>query len=287
MSTGPETAARATPLARQNLSMPLTHTVGKLTITALEDAAGPYFKPRAEAFPDATAAQWAAADAADPAAVTAEGEWFLRFRSYAIQVGDGPVTLVDAGIGPAGSLASDWAPVPGHLPDEVVAAGIDPAGVSAIVLTHLHNDHMGWAVPRDSPFTSARVVVQRADVELYEANRDRAGQFDLLIAPLRAEGRLQVLTGDATITPGVRVVATPGHTPGHQSVLVDDGEDSLVVTGDLLVHMIQLLHPDLAYAGDSAPDLARASRHRILKEVTDRNATLAVSHLGEPFRTPA
>ncbi|MEU8815123.1 MBL fold metallo-hydrolase [Actinoplanes sp. NPDC048796] len=260
--------------------MPVTHAVGRLTVIALEDAAGPFFMPRAEAFPDATAEQWAAADAADPAAVTAEGEWWLRFRSYAVRAGDGPVTLVDAGIGPAGSLASDWAPVPGRLPEELAAAGIEPADVETIVLTHLHNDHMGWAVPRDSPFPSARVVVSRADVELYEANRERAGQFDLLIAPLRAQGRLQELDGDLALAPGIRVVATPGHTPGHQSVLVEDGSDSLLVAGDMLVHAIQLLHPELAYASDIDPELARATRQRTLKEVT----AVAVSHLGEAFR---
>ncbi|SNY51688.1 MBL fold metallo-hydrolase [Paractinoplanes atraurantiacus] len=260
--------------------MPVTHAVGRLTVIALEDAEGPFFMPRAEAFPDATAEQWAAADAADPAAVTAEGEWWLRFRSYAVRAGDGPVTLVDAGIGPAGSLAADWAPVPGRLPGELAAAGIDPAEVETIVLTHLHNDHMGWAVPRDSPFTAARVVVQRADVALYEANRDQAGQFDLLVEPLRAEGRLHELDGDLALAPGIRVVATPGHTPGHQSVLVEDGDDSLLVAGDMLVHAIQLLHPELAYASDFDPAQARATRQRALKAVK----AVAVSHLGEAFR---
>jgi glyoxylase-like metal-dependent hydrolase (beta-lactamase superfamily II) len=266
--------------------MPQTHAVGKLTITALEDAAGPFFQPRAEAFPGATPAQWAEADAADPAAVTDGGEWWLRFRSYAIRYGDGPVTMVDAGIGPAGSLAADWAPVPGHLPDELAEAGIDPGDVSAIVLTHLHNDHMGWAVPRDSPFTAARVIVQQADVDVYKANRDEAGQFDLLIEPLLAQGRLQVIAGDVSLGTGVRIVATPGHTPGHQSVLVEAGDESLLITGDLVVHAIQLLQPDLAYASDMDPAQARASRRRMVREVIERGSTLAVSHLGVPFRRP-
>lgn len=264
--------------------MPLTHRAGKLTIVALEDAAGPFFLPRSEAFPGATPEQWAAADAADPGAVTSSGEWRLRFRSYAIRFAEGPVTLVDAGIGPAGSMAADWAPVPGHLPDELAAAGIAPAEVTAIVLTHLHNDHVGWAVPGASPFTAARVVVQRADVEVYKANRDDARQYDVLIEPLLAQGRLQVLTGDAPVAQGVRIVATPGHTPGHQSVLAEDGDESLLVAGDLAVHMIQLLDPEVAYASDMDADQARVTRRRVVKEATARGTTLAVSHLGAAFR---
>ncbi|MEU4239360.1 MBL fold metallo-hydrolase [Actinoplanes sp. NPDC026619] len=264
--------------------MALTHTVGRFTITALQDAEGPFPDSRQECFPDATEAQCAAADALDPAARSADGEWWLRFRSYAIRLGDGPVTLVDAGIGPEDSLAAGWAPVPGRLPGELAEAGIQPSEVSAIVLTHLHNDHMGWAVPRDSPFTRARVIVQQADVDAYRADRDQAGQYDLLIEPLMAQGRLQVLDGDHAVSRGIRVVATPGHTPGHQTVLVEDGDDSLLVTGDLLVHAIQLLHPALAYASDMDPERARATRTRALAEAARRGTTLAVSHLGAAFR---
>jgi glyoxylase-like metal-dependent hydrolase (beta-lactamase superfamily II) len=263
--------------------MALTQTVGPLTVIAVEDAVGPFFAPRAEAFPTATAEQWAAADAFDPAARTPDGEWLLRFRSYAVRVGTGPVILVDAGIGPAGSLAADWAPVPGRLPEALAEAGIAPGDVSAIVLTHLHNDHMGWAVPRDSPFTEARVVVHQADIDVYEARRDQAGQFDLLIEPLRAAGRLEALDGDRVLAPGVRVVPTPGHTPGHQSVWVESGDQSLLVTGDLLVHAVQLLHPELPYDSDMDPAAATTSRQRMIDEVTSRGAITAVSHLGRPF----
>jgi glyoxylase-like metal-dependent hydrolase (beta-lactamase superfamily II) len=264
--------------------MPLTHTVGPFTVTALLDGAGPAFLTRAEAFPDATAEQWAAADQADPATRTGDGEWWLPFRCYAIRRGDGPVTLVDTGIGPSDSLAASYAPVPGRLDSEFDAAGIDPAEVSVIVLTHLHSDHIGWAVPKDSPFTEARVIAQRADVDLYTANRDSAGQHDALIEPLRSAGRLQAIEGDLALGTGMRIVATPGHTPGHQSVWVEHGGESLLMAGDLLVHMLQLLDPGLAYANDMDPDLARVTRARTLSEIRARKGVLAVSHLGTAFR---
>ncbi|GAA3336920.1 hypothetical protein GCM10020358_11330 [Amorphoplanes nipponensis] len=260
--------------------MSVLRKIGPLTVIALQDAEGPHFDRREDAIPGATPEQWAAADERDPGARTADGRWWLRFRSFAIRYGDsGPVTLVDAGIGPAHSLAADWAPVPGRLPDEVAAAGIAAEEVEAIVLTHLHTDHIGWAVPADSPYRNARVIVQRAEVAAFAAARQEAA----MLQPLREQGRLQVVDGDTELGRGVRILATPGHTPGHQSVLVDDGDESVLITGDLLVHAVQLLDPSLAYGHDMDIELARESRRSALAAAAARGSWLAVSHLGRPY----
>jgi glyoxylase-like metal-dependent hydrolase (beta-lactamase superfamily II) len=78
-------------------------------------------------------------------------------------------------------------------------------------------------------------------------------------------------------------MSTPGHTPGHQSVMVESGDDSVLITGDLLVHAIQLLYPELAYAHDMDPDQARATREKVLYAATTGGSLMAVSHLGKPF----
>jgi glyoxylase-like metal-dependent hydrolase (beta-lactamase superfamily II) len=67
-----------------------------------------------------------------------------------------------------------------------------------------------------------------------------------------------------------RLVPTPGHTPGHQSVLLDRGDGTLPITGDLLVHAVQLVDPELAYAYETDPEAARASRMRLLRELAAR-----------------
>ncbi|WP_262283926.1 MBL fold metallo-hydrolase, partial [Micromonospora sp. MA102] len=256
--------------------MPLTHTVGSITVTALLDGAGPFFQPRAEAFPDATPAQWEEADRRDPDTVTPDGRWWLPFRAFALRTGDGPVTLVDAGIGPADALAASWAPVPGNLPAELAAAGIDPADVRTVVLTHLHTDHIGWAGPL---FPNADHLVQGAELAALALFHPELPAR--LLGPLRAAGQLRVVDGDTDLTPGVRVLSTPGHTPGHQSVLVDDGDDRLLVTGDLLVHPLQLLDPTLAYAHEEDPTQAATTRTTLLRSLTP--TTLATPHLGQPF----
>ncbi|SCG54419.1 MBL fold metallo-hydrolase [Micromonospora coxensis] len=266
--------------------MPLSRTFGSITVTALTDGEGAFFEPRSAAFPEATDAHWREADRRDPGAVTDDGRWWLPFRSFALRVGDGPVTLVDAGIGPADSPAASWAPVPGRLPDELAAAGIEPGDVRTVVLTHLHSDHIGWAVtgtPGRPWFPNADYLVQRAELDAMESINP--GLPAGLVAPLRAAGRLRVVDGDTDLTPGVRVLSTPGHTPGHQSVLVDSGDERLLLTGDLLVHMVQLVAPDLAYAHEQDPSTARTSRTTLLHTLaaSPTPTHLATPHLSIPF----
>ncbi|MGW0119495.1 MBL fold metallo-hydrolase [Streptomyces sp. NPDC003327] len=258
--------------------------IGPYTVIALADGAGPFFSPRSEAFPDATAEQWAAADRFDPGAVDAGGNRQLRFRAFAIR-GDRGVTVVDAGIGPADGPAAAWAPVPGVLPESLAAAGIAPADVDTVVLTHLHTDHVGWAVvggERARPFfPNAAHLVQRAELDALDAVNPQLRSA--VVDPLRTAGLLRPVDGDTTLPGGERLLATPGHTPGHQSVLVDSGGDRVAVTGDLLVHAIQLLHPALAYAHETDADQARSSRERVLGSRTAGTLHLATPHLTEPF----
>jgi glyoxylase-like metal-dependent hydrolase (beta-lactamase superfamily II) len=254
--------------------MPLTRTLGPTAVVALQDGEGTFFQPREEAFPQVDAELWARADERDPGAVTADGQWLLRFRCFAVRHGD-HVTLVDAGIGPADALSASWAPVPGRLPEELAAAGIDPAAVDTVVLSHLHTDHIGWAVVGTPYFPNATYLLQRADVRAL----GRPELEDRLFAPLEQTGQLRLVEGDIPIAAGVTAIATPGHTPGHQSVLIEYGEQQLLITGDLLVHAVQLVAPDTRYLHEMEPETARNSRTKLLKP----GITLATPHLSEPF----
>ena len=115
-------------------------------------------------------------------------------------------------------------------------------------------------------------MVQRADVSAF----GKLLNDSLLADP----DRLDVLDGDADLGNGVRAVATPGHTPGHQCVVVTAGDERLAITGDLFVHAVQFLRPELAYTHDMDAAQARESRAKLL---AGPGSWLAPSHLGDPF----
>jgi len=114
-------------------------------------------------------------------------------------------------------------------------------------------------------FPNADILVQRAELA-----------WSTLSLP---QERLVLLDGDSTLAAGIEIVATPGHTPGHQSVIVDD---QLAITGDVLVHALQLVAPEAGYAHEMDPDLARETRITLLS----KGLTLATPHLTEPFVAP-
>ncbi len=143
-------------------------------------------------------------------------------HGFVVKHPDG-VILVDTGIGEPTDLVSDWRVVNRSVADALAEIDLSPVDVSLVVNTHLHFDHCG----QNAVFAHAPFLVQRA--ELARARREEpevAGWFDF------AGARFELLDGDCDVLPGVRVLATPGHTLGHQSVVVDVAGDKEVMIGD-------------------------------------------------------
>jgi glyoxylase-like metal-dependent hydrolase (beta-lactamase superfamily II) len=161
------------------------------------------------------------------AVVEAVPEWhpehatFTPFPVYAwlVRHPDGPL-LVDSGVGIGHPMIDEWyRPRITALGDALGAVGIDLGDVAGVVLSHLHFDHCGQQAALDAP-----VYVQATEHKA--ARADGYTVSDWAAIP---KERLRLVEGDTEIAEGFRLLATPGHTPGHQSVLIEAGDDRVVL----------------------------------------------------------
>jgi N-acyl homoserine lactone hydrolase len=127
---------------------------------------------------------------------------------------DGPV-LIDTGVGIDHDVIDAlYSPVHYDLDEALAEHGVGVSDISTVISSHLHFDHCG----QNSRFPHARVLVQRAEIE--------AAREPLYTVPEWAfpeDLELTEIDGDHRVAPGIEIIASPGHTVGHQSVLIDDG----------------------------------------------------------------
>lgn len=236
--------------------------VGALDVAILVDAEGS-FATVAEAFPS----------------LDVPDRWRLPVNAVVIR-GGGRTVLVDTGVGPEPRAFMPGAGA--HIPAELARAGSSVADVDLVVHTHLHVDHVGW----DGFFPNARYVVPVDDWSYFMTEESLAQRPHLRdrVEPLRDAGLVVLADGDLDVVPGVRLVPTPGHTPGHSSVFIESEGEELVVLGDVVVHELQLADSDLVYVSDHDAALAAATRKQVLGQLADSGTDLIVSHFHGPGR---
>jgi glyoxylase-like metal-dependent hydrolase (beta-lactamase superfamily II) len=205
-----------------------------------------------------------------------DAPWELTFHAYLVRHADA-VVLVDTGVGPPGGDEPFLPERQGRLPAELERAGVAPGDVDLVVLTHLHPDHVGWNMVDGAPFfPNARYVAHRADFEwITGARPDRPYVRDNVVA-LERTGALELVDGPAEPLPGMQLIRTGGHTPGH--CLVDLGDATIV--GDLAVHELQLADPSLGYVAEEDRDAIAAARARLLPGFATAGRLVAFGHLG-------
>jgi N-acyl homoserine lactone hydrolase len=143
--------------------------------------------------------------------------------------------LVDTGVGGPPEVLSDWRVVNRSVADALAGLDLTPGDIRLVINTHLHFDHCG----QNAVFPHAAHYVQRA--ELDRAKRESPQLYDWFGF---MNARFELLDGDAEILPGLRVIATPGHTVGHQCVVAQsaDGSADLMI-GDAAYTPRQYLRP--------------------------------------------
>jgi glyoxylase-like metal-dependent hydrolase (beta-lactamase superfamily II) len=259
-------------------------TVGSVQVT------GPFFLPLHEAFGSMSEELARRADGIDPPLPSRSGPetWWLAFRVYVVEVGD-RVVLVDTGAASDTELRPSWAPVGEHVRQRLLdEMGLEADRVTDVVLTHLHRDHAAGSIDEDgSPaFPNAIYHLQAREVDAI----DRTESGDLwapLLDPLAAAGQLEIRDGNGRLSSAgdtrLELACTPGHTPGHQSLVVAHPDELLVLAGDVFLHAAQLVEPSTRYLFDDDPVRAEQSRRTLLARFTDTPGRLGTAHLGTPF----
>jgi glyoxylase-like metal-dependent hydrolase (beta-lactamase superfamily II) len=226
----------------------------------------------------------------------------MSFGAFLIQTGSRRM-LVDLAMGPADFAIPGLGRVRGgELLSSLADEGLAPSDIDTVVFTHLHPDHVGWTTSRAGApnsatgqastaltFPRARHLVGRLEWAFWSDGSEPGGPDpSTVVAPL--SGVIELVDDGTVVAPGVHVRAAPGHTPGHLCVVVADPAgrttQQVVIIGDLMHSAIQVTRQDWRFFQDVDPDMAQATRARMLADLDDAHATVAGGHFsGQVFGT--
>ena len=210
----------------------------------------------------------------------------IPVNAYLVNTGE-RLILVDAG------TSDSLGPTMGRLPEALKAAGVSPDQIDAVLITHMHPDHLFGAVDGEGKrvFANAELILPEVDNAFWYDDAAMNGapeQFrPFFLGARRAaeayKGNQTLISGDGEILPGVRSMALPGHTPGHTGYVFDSNGETLVVAGDI-IHMTvyQFDKPDWGIGFDIDSQMAAETRKKFFDQAAGDKLFFAGAHIPFP-----
>jgi glyoxylase-like metal-dependent hydrolase (beta-lactamase superfamily II) len=201
----------------------------------------------------------------------------------------GKLVLIDAGTG-----GQAGGPKAGMMMKHLAAAGVDPAAINVILISHFHGDHISGLMtkaPENKPvFPNAEIFVPATEFmywadpaveRLPEGRRPLAKRVQEMF-PLMKE-KVHLFEGDKELMPGIRSLDSPGHTPGHTSFHVSSGSDQLIILGDVTnIPALFVRNPGWQAVFDQDAAMAEATRRKLLDRVVADKIMVAGYHFPFP-----
>jgi glyoxylase-like metal-dependent hydrolase (beta-lactamase superfamily II) len=216
-------------------------------------------------------------------------EHHVRFNlgSYLVR-SEGKTILIDTGLGPkpADAPETPW----GTLLEDCKANGVTLEEIDMVVMTHLHRDHVGWNLQSQNgkyapTFPNARYWMSAKDWEAChqpEVQKERFPNAPACVWPLAELGLVELMHGEHVLTRDLTAVPTPGHTPGHMSILITSQGERALVLGDVAHNPAQVHETDWVSRADMDPDLTRQTRRALMEQLEREGTLVAAGHFPAP-----
>ena len=267
------------------MAPPHTYRLGNLDLHILSD--GTFFQDAGAVFGVVPRVMWEriAKPSLDEQYRMPLGLNCLLVRSY------DKLVLIETGVGDKNGARRQSTPAEeGTLLSELVALGIRPEEIDAVINTHLHADHCGWNTCRAEDqrlvptFPRARYLIQRGEWEAatHPNERTRATYLAENLLPLEEAGVLDLIEGELAVTPEVTIVPTPGHTDDHASVVLTSGGETAIYIGDMVQHEVQLERTAWVSAFDLVPLVSMETKKRIVERAIHERALIVSVHCPYP-----
>lgn len=218
----------------------------------------------------------------------------LEFNAIALKLptaGGGTETvLIDCGYGAAGL------PNLGKIGANLRAAGITPESVSAIFISHAHGDHINGVLTKEGSlaYPNAKYFMSKVEHDFWTGNPDLskvgmgADQKKEFTASAQRhiasiKPKLELIDGSSKVFPQLEFVPTPGHTPGHTSLVLRDGKDELFILADAAHnHVVMFANPSWGPVFDTEPEVASATRVKLWDRLAADRTKVMAFHLPWP-----
>jgi glyoxylase-like metal-dependent hydrolase (beta-lactamase superfamily II) len=171
----------------------------------------------------------------------------------------------------------------------LAAAGISVGDIDYVMCTHLHVDHVGWNTRLENgrwvpTFPKAKYVFAKTEFDYWMETHGKTPVPPIgdSVMPIVEARRHEVVGDEHAIGDHVRILPTPGHTPGHSAFRLGRGKDDAVFSGDLIHSPLQARYPEMSMKFDVDPAAAAKTRRSFLERYCDTDTLCCTAHFPSP-----